>query len=47
LKLNASGRASGIPAEMTIFQAWTVRDAKLVRLDSYLSREEALEAAGV
>jgi ketosteroid isomerase-like protein len=46
LKLNASGRASGIPAEM-IFQAWTIRHAKLVRLESYLSREEALEAAGL
>ncbi len=45
LKLSAAGRASGIPAEMTIFQAWTVRRAKLVRLESYLSREEALEAA--
>jgi len=47
LKLNALGRASGIPAEMTIFEAWTVRNAKLVRLESYLSREAALEAAGL
>ena len=42
LKLNAAERASGIPAEMRIFQAWTVRHARLVRLESYLSREEAI-----
>jgi ketosteroid isomerase-like protein len=47
LKLRGSGRASGIGAEMRIFQAWTLRNGKLVRLESYLSRDEALEAAGL
>jgi ketosteroid isomerase-like protein len=47
LKLHATGRASGIEREFRIFQAWTIRNGKLVRLESYLSREEALEAAGV
>jgi hypothetical protein len=47
LKLDAAGRASGIQAELRIFQAWTIRNGRLVRLESYLSRDEALEAAGL
>ncbi|MEK6252398.1 MAG: nuclear transport factor 2 family protein [Actinomycetota bacterium] len=47
LKLRTSGRTSGIKGEFRIFQAWTIRNGKLVRLESYLSREEALEAAGL
>ena len=47
LKLAAAGRASGIQAELRIFQAWTIRNGRLVRLESYLSRDEALEAAGL
>ena len=47
LKLQATGRASGIEGEFRIFQVWTIRGGKLVRLESYLSREEALEAAGL
>ncbi len=47
LKLQATGRASGIEGEFRIFQVWTIRDSKLVRLESYLSRDEALEAAGL
>ena len=47
LKLNAAGRASGIAGEFLIFQSWTLRDGRLVRLESYLSREEALAAAGL
>jgi ketosteroid isomerase-like protein len=47
LKLRTTGRASGIEGEFRIFQAWTIRGGKLVRLESYLSREEALEATGL
>jgi ketosteroid isomerase-like protein len=47
LKLRASGRTSGIEGEFRIFQAWTIRNRKLVRLESFLSRAEALEAAGL
>lgn len=47
LKLKATGRVSGIEGEFLIFQSWTVRDGKLVRLESYLSRDDALEAAGL
>ena len=45
LKLQATGRSSKIEGEFRIFQVWTIRDGKLARLESYLSREEALEAA--
>jgi ketosteroid isomerase-like protein len=47
LKLQATGRASGIEGEFRIFQVWTIRDGKLVRLESYLSRNEALVATGL
>jgi ketosteroid isomerase-like protein len=47
LKLRAAGRASGIEGEFRIFQAWRIRNGKLLRLESYLSRGEALEAAGL
>ena len=47
LKLSAIGRASGIPGEFRIFQAWKMRNGKLARLESYLSREEALQATGL
>ncbi|MDX6617420.1 MAG: hypothetical protein QOD60_2511 [Solirubrobacterales bacterium] len=47
LKLSAVGRASGIPGEFRIFQAWKMRNGKLVRLESYLSRGDALQAAGI
>jgi ketosteroid isomerase-like protein len=45
LKVRAAGRTSGIEGEFRIYQAWTIRDGKLLRLESYLTRHEALEAA--
>jgi ketosteroid isomerase-like protein len=47
LKLTATGRASGIEGEFRVFQVWTIRNGKLVRLESYLTRRVALEALGV
>jgi ketosteroid isomerase-like protein len=47
LRLTVEGRASGIEGEFLIFQSWTIRDGRLARLESYLSRDEALEAAGL
>jgi ketosteroid isomerase-like protein len=47
LKFVATARTSGIPGEFRLFQAWTIRDSKLVRLESYLSRDEALNAVGL
>ena len=43
----AAGRGSGIPVEAMIYNLWTVRQGKAVRVRGYLARSEALEAAGV
>jgi uncharacterized protein len=41
------GRASGILTEMTVVQLWTVTGGKLRRFQSFATRREALEAAGL
>lgn len=46
LKLAATGRASGIEGEFRVFQVWTIKSGKLVRLESYLTSREALDAVG-
>ena len=40
------GRSSGIASEIRQYGVWTFRDDKIVRIDWFYSREEALEAAG-
>lgn len=45
LHIKARGRGSGVPAEVTLSQVWTVRDGKIVRLAIFGSRAEALAAA--
>jgi ketosteroid isomerase-like protein len=47
LRLHATGRTSGVSGELRIFQSLTLRDGKLARLESYLTRAEALDAAGL
>jgi ketosteroid isomerase-like protein len=47
LKLAATGRASGIEGEFRVYQVWTITNGKLVRLESYLTRPEALKAVGL
>lgn len=41
------GRHSGLPMEMEWAQIVTVRDGKVMRVENYASRDEALEAAGL
>ena len=41
------GRNSGIEAEMHVFMAVSVRGGMVTRLESFVSREQALEAAGL
>jgi uncharacterized protein len=41
----AAGRGSGVPVEATIYNLWTVRLGKAVRVYGYLARSHALEAA--
>ena len=48
LTIKGKGRESGIDVSMQIFQIWTLRGAKVVRMVSgYRDRSEALEAAGL
>jgi ketosteroid isomerase-like protein len=41
------GGSSGVGAELEQAHICTLRDAELVRIESYLDREKALEAAGL
>jgi uncharacterized protein len=43
---HARGRSSGIDVQRPFALVWTVRDGKVVRVEWFLDREEALEAAG-
>jgi ketosteroid isomerase-like protein len=43
----AEGRGSGIPVEAMIYNVWTVRRGKAVRVRGFLNRSDALEAAGL
>jgi ketosteroid isomerase-like protein len=41
------GSASGVSVELEYAQVITLREGKMVRVDVYLDRERALEAAGL
>ena len=41
------GKGSGIEIDARSHQVHTMRDGKLVRMDEYLDRDKALEAAGL
>ncbi len=41
------GRSSRAPVEISVFHAVTVAHGKVVRFESYLQREQALEAVGL
>jgi ketosteroid isomerase-like protein len=41
------GASSGVAAELEQAHVFTLRDGKIVRIDSYLDRKKALEAAGL
>lgn len=44
---HAQGRASGVDVERPFTLVWTVRDGKVARVKWFLSRAEALQAAGL
>ena len=44
---HARGRASGVDVEAPLALLWTVREGKVVRVVWFLTREQALEAAGL
>jgi ketosteroid isomerase-like protein len=41
------GRQSGVEVSWHVWQVWAIRDAKVVRGQGFMSRAEALEAAGL
>jgi ketosteroid isomerase-like protein len=47
LASRGTGQASGVPVEWTTFAVLRMRDGKIVRAQAFLSRAEALEAAGL
>jgi ketosteroid isomerase-like protein len=47
LRLHATGRESGVEVERLDGAVWTVRHDKVIRLDYYGSKDEALEAVGL
>ena len=44
-RFHARGRASGVEVETRLYEVYTVRDGKVLRIDEYATRDEALEAA--
>ena len=47
IRISGRGRGSGIDIDANWFHVLTPRDDKVVRIEWYASREEALEAAGL
>jgi len=47
LRLSAKGRSTGIVVEQHLGQVWTIRDGKAIHVQSYVSYQEALRAAGL
>jgi ketosteroid isomerase-like protein len=41
------GRTSGVPVELRYFTLWSFRGRKVIRIESFRDRGEALEAAGL
>lgn len=44
--LRGRGRVSGIPVDARFYDVYTLRDRKIVRMDQFADRAEALAAAG-
>jgi ketosteroid isomerase-like protein len=47
VRQRAIGRESGAETEFRYFQIWSFRGAKVIRLENFRERGEALEAAGL
>jgi uncharacterized protein len=44
--ITGKARATGIRGQLELYQVWTVRRHKAVRMEAFLDRAQALEAAG-
>jgi ketosteroid isomerase-like protein len=47
LDFHGRGRGSGVEIEARFYEVYTVRDGKILRMDEFTDRSEALEAAGL
>ena len=47
IDMRGVGKGSGVPAEMRIFQLWTYRDGRVVRMEMFNDLDEARRAAGL
>jgi ketosteroid isomerase-like protein len=47
VRQRAVGRASGVPTEIRYFTVWSFRGPKVIRIESFTERAEALEATGL
>jgi uncharacterized protein len=48
IRISGRGGGSGVPVEMRLFNIWTFRERKVLRMTGgYRDRAEALEAAGL
>jgi ketosteroid isomerase-like protein len=46
-RLVGRGKASGVTVERTWAYVWTLREQRILRMDGYENRREALEAVGL
>jgi uncharacterized protein len=46
VRVVARGKETGIAAEQRVFQVWSLRAGKAIRVEVFATREEAIEAAG-
>jgi ketosteroid isomerase-like protein len=47
VRFRARGRGSGIEVDARLYDVFTLRDGKIVRMDQFTEQSEALEAAGL
>ncbi len=47
LRVRGRGRESGVAVDALFHQVFTIRDGKIVRMDEFMERSEALEAVGL
>ncbi len=47
VRLRGRGRGSGVEVDARFYDVFTLRDGKIVRMDQFTERSEALGAAGL
>jgi ketosteroid isomerase-like protein len=47
VRLRGRGRGSGVEIDARFYDVYTLRDGKIVRMDQFTQRSEALEAVGL